>query len=193
MKLRNLFLAVPCLCFISSFGVGAQQSRQGTPQPSMSQRDLLYIPPLAPDSSVRNSWKVTAKDTLGAYSIVESIVQPQTGPEPHRHSREDEAFYVLTGQLEFRVGKRFVVAGPGALVFAPRGIPHTFRNVGTTPARFLTVISPAGLEKFFEERTALSKELPTSDPSYPSTYKALTEKYGLEYSSDWSFSPTARD
>ena len=55
------------------------------------------------------------------------------------------------------------------------------------------IVSPAGLEKFFDERTALGKELPTTDPSYAARYKALTEKYGLEYSSDWLFSPKASD
>ena len=55
------------------------------------------------------------------------------------------------------------------------------------------IISPAGLEKFFEERNAIGKELPTTDPSYAGRDKALSEKYGLEYSRDWSFPPKARD
>ncbi len=90
-------------------------------------------------------------------------------------------------------GERVIVAAPGSFVFAPRGIPHTFKNVGTTPARTLVIISPAGLEKFFEERNALGKELPATDPSYPSRNKALNEKYGLEYRSDWSFPAKARE
>jgi uncharacterized RmlC-like cupin family protein len=90
-------------------------------------------------------------------------------------------------------GERLIVAAPGSFVFAPRGIPHTYQNVGATPARALVIISPAGLEKFFEERNALQKELPTTDPSYPGRDKALSEKYGLEYNSDWSFSPKARE
>jgi hypothetical protein len=61
------------------------------------------------------------------------------------------------------------------------------------PARFVFVASPAGLEKFFAERTALGKEIPTTDPSYAGRYKALTDKYGLEYSSDWSFPPMAKN
>ena len=184
MKPRILFLTTLCFCFVLSLSVEAQQSqKQNSPQPATSQRELLYLPPDSP------GWKVTAKDTLGAYAFVESIVEPQTGPEPHRHSREDEAFYVLEGQLEFRVGERRMVAAPGSFVFAPRGKPHTFKNVGTTPARVLVILAPAGLEKFFEEREALRKELATTDPSYPGRYKALAEKYGLEFSSDWSFPP----
>jgi len=179
MKPRRLFLTVLCFCFLLLFGVAAaQQSKQS----ASAQREPIYIPPNSLGS------KVTGKDTLGAYSFGEFTAQPGTGPVPHRHSREDESFYILDGQLEFRIGERgerLILAAPGSLVFAPRGIPHTYKNVGTTPARALVIISPAGLEKFFEERNALQKELPTTDPSYPGRDKTLSEKYGLEYSRDW--------
>jgi len=117
----------------------------------------------------------------------------RTGPVPHRHSREDECFYVLEGQYEFRVGDRIISASAGSFLFAPRGIPHTYKNIGTAASKHLTIISPAGLEKFFEERNALQKELPTTDPSYPGRDKALSEKYDLEYSPDWSFPPKAKN
>jgi quercetin dioxygenase-like cupin family protein len=184
MKPRHLALTVLCFCFILLSGAArAQQSEQR----ASPQREPIYIPPNSLGS------KVESKDTLGAYSLIEFIVAPGTGPIPHRHSREDESFYILDGQLEFRVGERIVTAGAGSFLLAPRGIPHTFKNVGTTPARVLVTISPAGLEKFFDERRALSKELPTTDPTYAGRSKALNEKYGLEYSSDWSFPPKVRD
>ena len=153
-------------------------------------REPIYIPP----NSI--GWKVQSEDTLGACSYGEFIVQPGAGPIPHRHSREDESFYIIDGQLEFRIGERgerLIVAAPGSFVFGPRGIPHTLKNEGTTPARVLVIISPAGLERFFAEREALQKDLPITDPSFPSRDKALSEKYGLEFSSDWSFSPNAGD
>jgi quercetin dioxygenase-like cupin family protein len=81
-------------------------------------------------------FKVTGNQTLGAYSFTEAIAEPGTGPVPHRHSREDESFYVLDGQLEIRVGERVMVAAPGSYVFAPRGIPHTYKPEGFhTPIR----------------------------------------------------------
>ena len=178
MNPRRLYRIVLGLCFVLLFGVAvAQQSKQ----------DPVYFP--APGTP---GWKVTAKETLGAYSFSVGVRQPGGGVEPHRHSREDESFYVLEGQFEFRIGERgerVILADPGSFVFAPRGIPHAFKNVGTTPGKFLVVVSPAGLEKFFDERTALGKEIPTTDPSYAARSKALNEKYGLEYSSDWSFPP----
>jgi uncharacterized RmlC-like cupin family protein len=121
-------------------------------------------------------------------------VQPGAGSVPHRHSREDETFYVLDGQVEFKIGERgerVIKGDPGSFVFAPRGIPHAFKNVGTTPAKFLVIISPAGFEKFLQERAALEKEVPTTDPSHAAKRKALDEKYGIEYSRDWSFPPKA--
>ena len=159
-------------------GVDAQQSKPGIP----AKQDPLFLPP-----SAQGGWKVTTKETRGAYSIQEFVVQPGSGPVPHRHSREDEGFYVLEGQLEFRVGDRIISAPAGSFLFAPRGIPHTFRNAGTAPSKVLTIISPGGLEKFFQERAALIKEIPTTDPVYPDRYRVLTEKYGLEYSADWVF------
>ena len=176
-----------CLCF--GLLPAVAEAQQGTKGAS-PQRHPIYIPPNSPGS------KVEGKDTLGAYSFREFVVEPGTGPVPHRHSREDESFYVLDGQLEFRMGERgerVIAAGPGSFLFAPRGIPHTFKNVGTSRARALVIISPAGLEKFFDEREALRKALPPGDPSYPAKDKAPSEKYGLEYSSEWSFPPKARD
>ena len=101
MKPRRFFLTVFCFCFVLLLGVaGAQQSKQ-SPSP---QRDPIYIPPNSPGS------KVTGKDTVGAYSFTEFIAAPGTGPVPHRHSREDESFYILEGQLEFRIGEEASVS-----------------------------------------------------------------------------------
>ena len=184
MEPRITLLTAFALGILLSTSIHAQQSKTSVP----TQREPSYIAP-----SAKGGWKVTSKETGGAFSILESVVQPGTGPEPHRHSREDEAFYILEGQYEFRVGNRVIQATAGSFLFAPRGIPHTYRNVGTTPSRHLTFISPGGLEKFFDERAALIKEVPTTDPAYPARYKSLTERYGLEYSADWVFPPKAAE
>ena len=90
------------------------------------------------------------------------------------------------------MGTQVIKAGPGDFLFAPRNVPHTYKNVGTTPSRHLTIISPGGLESFFAERAALQKEIPPSHPEYLARYKALQEKHGLEYSTEWQFSPRPR-
>jgi quercetin dioxygenase-like cupin family protein len=180
MGARIPFQIALALASLLSICAHAQQAKPTSP----TQREPSYIAP-----SPKGGWKVTSKETRGAYSILESVVQPGTGPEPHRHSKEDEAFYVIEGQYEFRVGNQVIQATAGSFLFAPRGIPHTYKNVGTTASRHLTLISPGGIERFFAERAALIKEVPTTDPAYPARYQVLTEKYGLEYNVDWVFPP----
>ena len=60
----------------------------------------------------------------------------------HVHHDDDEAWVVLSDALGFRLGDDELVAGPGAAVLARRGTPHTFRNAGTTEARYLLVMTP---------------------------------------------------
>jgi mannose-6-phosphate isomerase-like protein (cupin superfamily) len=129
------------------------------------------------------AFKASGKDTGGAYSLTDSVVPPGGGPPPHVHHREDEAFWVLEGELEVTVGEATFGAGAGSFVHLPKSVPHAYRNVGVGPARFLTLIVPAGLEGFFEE---VGK--PGSDLSSPPPFgeedieKLLTvaPKYGVE-------------
>lgn len=108
------------------------------------------------------TFKASAEDTGGAYSLTDSVVPPGGGPPPHIHHREDEAFWVLEGELEVSVGERTLAAGAGSYVHLPRGILHSYTNPGPGHARFLTLMVPAGLEKFFE---AVGK--PGTDPHSP--------------------------
>ena len=68
------------------------------------------------------------------------------GPPPHSHAAEDDAFYMLEGELTFGVGGEEVVAGPGTFVLVPPGLEHTFANRGDKVARFLNVHAPAGFD-----------------------------------------------
>src|ERR687894_522221 len=106
--------------------------------------------------------KMVGNDTDGAFALIEEITPPQGGPPPHMHTREDETFYVLEGELEFVVGERNISAAAGSVVYGPRGVLHSFRNVGSTPSRMAVIITPAGLEQFFEEVGE-----PVADPSSP--------------------------
>src|SRR6476659_5427865 len=77
------------------------------------------------------------EDTGGRYALWEAIVPPGGGPPPHVHSREEEGFYVLEGEITFRVGEDRLVAGAGTFANMPVGTPHSFKNEGNTPARML--------------------------------------------------------
>jgi quercetin dioxygenase-like cupin family protein len=94
---------------------------------------------------------VTGEESRGAYFAMEALVPPGGGPPPHIHTREDESFYLLAGQIEFLLGEQTVLAGPGDYVNVPRGTVHCFRNSGTETARMVLTFTPAGREKWFEE------------------------------------------
>jgi quercetin dioxygenase-like cupin family protein len=101
-------------------------------------------------------FKAVSTDTDGAYTLIEVIDEPQAGPPMHLHRREDEAFYVLEGTFAFQVGDRALTATAGWFITAPKGTPHSYKNIGTTPARMLTLFVPAGIENFFEDLSKLT-------------------------------------
>jgi len=82
------------------------------------------------------------------FSLVEHPMSPRALAAPlHRHSNEDEYSFVLEGRVGMQLGEDTLVAGPGELVFKPRGQWHAFWNAGDEPARMLEIISPAGFER----------------------------------------------
>jgi quercetin dioxygenase-like cupin family protein len=89
----------------------------------------------------------------GHVSVIETAPAPGAGPPLHHHDF-DEAFYVMEGELTFRLRDELLTAGPGEVVFAPRGVPHTFANLGDAPARQLIVCTPAGFERYFARMAA---------------------------------------
>ena len=129
------------------------------------------------------TFKASGEDTGGAYSLTDSMVPPQGDPPPHIHHREDEAFRVLEGELAVSVGENKFKAGAGSFVHLPKGVLHSYQNVGTGPARLLTLMVPAGLERFVEEVGKPGTEL-----SFPRPFEegdidkllALAPEYGGE-------------
>src|SRR3954451_16189412 len=93
----------------------------------------------------------TGEDTSGKYALFEAIVSPGGGPPSHVHSREEEGFYVLEGEITFTVNGERVVAVAGTFANMPVGTPHSFKNESDKPARMLISVAPAGLEKMFFE------------------------------------------
>ncbi len=75
-----------------------------------------------------------------------TVAQRREGPEPHVHPTEDDAFYVVEGELVFLVEDDEVAAGEGTFVLVPPGVRHTFANRTDSIARFLNVHAPAGFD-----------------------------------------------
>jgi mannose-6-phosphate isomerase-like protein (cupin superfamily) len=120
--------------------------------------------------------KATKADTGGAYTLTEEMVIGE-GPPQHIHKVEDEAFYVLEGEVGIKIGEQIVQGVPGSFVLVPRGTVHTFWNVGITPAKVLSIISPAGFEQFLAE--AVGDE-DVDEETFVARAMAIAEKYNFE-------------
>ena len=87
--------------------------------------------------------QVTVKATRPELDVLEfAVASDFEGPGLHVHKEHVDSFYVLEGELEFRMGDETGRAGPGTFVSAPPGTPHAFTNPGPNPARFLNIHSP---------------------------------------------------
>jgi quercetin dioxygenase-like cupin family protein len=87
-------------------------------------------------------------DTGGAYTLIEASLAPGIGVPRHTHTREDESYLVLSGELEVIVGEELFVLKPGDTLMAPRDIPHQLRNSGTLENHYVLMFSPSGFEEF---------------------------------------------
>jgi len=106
---------------------------------------------------VQLSVKEDGTHTRGTLAIAEFTIPPHApSPPRHVHRAHEEGFYILEGEIEFVVGTETVRVGVGSWVFAPQGVPHTFRNAGNTPARFLNTFTPDRYIGYFDELAALS-------------------------------------
>ena len=123
--------------------------------------------------------RATAETTNGAFGLMEHWEMPVGFASPyHTHHREDEAFYVLEGELAFVCGGKWLNAGPGTFVFGPREIAHGFKVIGSGTARMLLMCAPGGFEGFVLDQATPIEE----PPSPPDMAKLMTlaAKYGIE-------------
>jgi mannose-6-phosphate isomerase-like protein (cupin superfamily) len=128
--------------------------------------------------------KAGESDTQGAYSLWESQTLPDEGPRPHIHGSHDEAFYLLSGELEMRLGERTVTVRPGTFVLVPRGTVHAFTNRGADPARMLTIMSPP-MDRYRAALTDLMLALPEGTPRTlrsldPAAVHELMRRHGID-------------
>jgi quercetin dioxygenase-like cupin family protein len=126
----------------------------------------------------------TGEDTDGKYALFEALVGPGGGPPPHVHSREQEGFYVLEGEITFTVGSERIVAAAGMFANMPVGTPHSFKNESSQPARMLISVAPAGLEQmFFECGVPLPEGSTTALPPTKEEIEkllAIAPRFGIE-------------
>jgi mannose-6-phosphate isomerase-like protein (cupin superfamily) len=127
---------------------------------------------------VRHIYKAMATDTAASLSVWEDVVPPGGGAPPHTHSREDEAFFVLSGEIvvecESLPEPRRI--GAGSFFYGARNKRHGYRNPGEVPAHLLVLCTPSvGLDTMFAELEAAGAQ---GKPDFE-TMAAITAKYGV--------------
>jgi quercetin dioxygenase-like cupin family protein len=127
--------------------------------------------------------KATAADTGGQMTIVEVTEPPRAEAPLHVHHREDEAFWVLDGDVTFEVGDATIEAHAGDYAFGPRGIPHRY-TVGDAGCRMLFILTPGGFEDLViaMSQPASSRTLPPPSEEEPDLERiaAIAEAHGAE-------------
>jgi quercetin dioxygenase-like cupin family protein len=147
---------------LTAFSLEAEEGRRREPLDILGQMALV---------------KLASADTNGAAAVFHLTAPPMSGPPMHRHSREDEWFYILDGELTFEIdGKRFVLRDGGSGL-APRGTAHAFQNFTNTTAKLLVMTTPGGFSEFFEALAAANKGLAV--PDFARSEQIMNE-YGIE-------------
>ena len=112
--------------------------------------------------------KAIGEETGEAYVLFEVVLAPGGGTPLHRHSLENESFYVQEGEIEFQLDDRILVAKAGAFVYSPKGQHHQITNTTSVPAKMLAWVMPAGIKKFVLEMGKTVNGQITSAPSLSS-------------------------
>ena len=126
---------------------------------------------------------LSGEDTGGKYCLIEAGLAPGMGVPRHTHTREDEVYYVLSGELEVIVGDEVFILREGDTLIAPRDIPHQLRNSGHIENHYLLMFSPSGFEGFLKVTAVPAPEnavAPTQPPAVAvRNVHKLADDYGI--------------
>ncbi|QMU28340.1 cupin domain-containing protein [Adhaeribacter radiodurans] len=129
---------------------------------------------------------ISPEETQGNFALIDMTLPQGVEPPVHLHSREDETFYLLEGEITFYVGEKVTKLKTGESIFAPRQVPHHFK-INTPSARFLSLITPGNFLEYFMQFSFPAAEevqvIPPQGPP-PSEHIAfmmseLNQKYGV--------------
>lgn len=93
---------------------------------------------------------LTGDQTEKRFLLAMIVAPPGHGPPPHYHTQEDECFVLQEGTLSFLSGGEWKEVHAGSTVFTPKNTIHTYKNIGTAPAKMLFTAAPSGFDLFFE-------------------------------------------
>jgi mannose-6-phosphate isomerase-like protein (cupin superfamily) len=129
------------------------------------------------------TFKALSEETDHQFWALEGLADRQMAVPLHTHSREEEVWYVLEGEITFTIGDKTTTVGPGAFAYIPRGVPHTFQ-VRSETARWFGIGLPGGLDQWFfetgEPAPALTLPPPPAGPPDVAAIVASLRAYGTE-------------
>ncbi|MGH4028089.1 cupin domain-containing protein [Actinomycetota bacterium Odt1-20B] len=162
----------------------------------------LLLPP-GHGRTVRTAAQEVTFKVTGAHSRMASsfevTVPPGFDVGAHVHTRSEELFYVLEGELdilafeprvrtpdrwqrwESPTGRRVTRATPGTVIAVPPGCPHAFANPTDTQARMFFLSSPPpDHERYFDELLDILAAAEPPDPPDPAAIAELRTRYDIE-------------
>jgi quercetin dioxygenase-like cupin family protein len=126
----------------------------------------------------------SSKQTDGRYALLRATERRGLEPPPHTHTKEDETFLILEGEVVYTVGNQTFNAKPGDAMFLPKNIQHSFK-IQTEKLETLILLTPGGLENYFLEMSKPAEELqlPPMPQGPPDIAKliATASKYGVKF------------
>jgi mannose-6-phosphate isomerase-like protein (cupin superfamily) len=190
---RDRYQVKPPIYAKTMLGVQAYKMIRTTEMNSRLLEDLpvVRLPKFVPPGGGLSIWwmgddritfQAISSDTAGAYAFWVDEPPGHVGPPKHVHSREEEGFYVIEGQVEFRAGHIGEVLTKDTFIALPKGIPHSWINTTTGHAKLITFTAGAGNEGFF-----LTLGAPGVGPAGPRAtlplweINARTQRYGVTY------------
>ncbi|BAZ49327.1 cupin 2 conserved barrel domain protein [Nostoc sp. NIES-4103] len=130
------------------------------------------------------TFKAVGEETAEVYTFCEVVIAPQGGgAPPHRHSWENESFYILEGELEFHLDGEKIIATSGMFLHSPKGQVHQFTNKTSLPVKMLVWLTPSGFEKFIAEVGKPVNQVVSGSPLNPIDIEKILNvapKHGIE-------------
>lgn len=118
-------------------------------------------------------------ETGGRYALSHSTIAVGGGALEHRHSREAESFYVITGRLRFAIDGQTVTLATGDFLHAEPGLKYSFEALG--PTEVLILYAPAGLERFIAEAGLADPDAYQRSIDEAGAVLAAARAYGVNY------------
>lgn len=134
--------------------------------------------------STLNFIKASGAATSNSLAVIEQRLPAGFSPPPHIHHNEDEAFYLLTGEIVGQVSDQQFPARAGSFLWLPRGVQHGFVVSNDGPCSMLIITTPSGFDRFVTEvgspTTTLDRLPEPSEPDVPRLIE-IAGRYGIEF------------